>query len=382
MSAKAKAKAPAKAGSKSAPKLSTVVAAASSSGKKKKKKDKEAPPSKPSLADLLRSELSASRQVAYTPPAIGYTSKLPADDKVGASSSSDAMPLPTPRTKARKEVASRAAEMVIVNALGQVRLRGLSKSASTPAMASPAAGASGSTAAASSAAPSDGGIFGGARRTLGALVHAPEAAAEPPAAAPPRTPPLPPKPPTPPPPPKPPTPPPPKLVRVRYNHYNQEFPLDARGRLSLRSIDEAYCIAYVFKGKWDCVLTRQGREYAPEGFRIGKDAEGEVAAFGSFANLEAVVPDGMGGARQAEYLLEVHEDPTQSDAPRKAYVPSSSSSGLGGRVLAGSDENNTMGEDSSTCSCLYGNPCVSAYNCKDWHNRFEVAKRNGWKGFS
>ena len=40
----------------------------------------------------------------------------------------------------------------------------------------------------------------------------------------------------------------------------------------------------------------------------------------------------------------------------------------------------TMGEDSSTCSCLFGNPCQSAYSCSDWNNRFEVAKRNGWKG--
>ena len=33
------------------------------------------------------------------------------------------------------------------------------------------------------------------------------------------------------------------------------------------------------------------------------------------------------------------------------------------------------GEDSSTCSCIYGNPCLSAYSCRDFNHRFEVAKR-------
>eukprot|EP00658_Telonema_sp_P-2_P002444 TRINITY_DN10922_c0_g1_i3.p1 TRINITY_DN10922_c0_g1~~TRINITY_DN10922_c0_g1_i3.p1 ORF type:complete len:517 (+),score=98.74 TRINITY_DN10922_c0_g1_i3:354-1904(+) len=31
-----------------------------------------------------------------------------------------------------------------------------------------------------------------------------------------------------------------------------------------------------------------------------------------------------------------------------------------------------------SCSCLEGNPCVDAYGCKDWHNRFDVATKHGW----
>ena len=34
-----------------------------------------------------------------------------------------------------------------------------------------------------------------------------------------------------------------------------------------------------------------------------------------------------------------------------------------------------------SCSCLYGNPCVDEYGCRDWHNRMAVSKANGWKGF-
>ena len=34
------------------------------------------------------------------------------------------------------------------------------------------------------------------------------------------------------------------------------------------------------------------------------------------------------------------------------------------------------------CSGLFGNPCQDKYVCKDCNNRFEVAKKNGWKGHS
>ena len=38
------------------------------------------------------------------------------------------------------------------------------------------------------------------------------------------------------------------------------------------------------------------------------------------------------------------------------------------------------GEDAASCSCLEGNPCAQAYGCRDWARRFEVARRNGWRG--
>ena len=34
------------------------------------------------------------------------------------------------------------------------------------------------------------------------------------------------------------------------------------------------------------------------------------------------------------------------------------------------------------CSCLFGNPCQDRYVCENWNARFEVAKANGWKGYS
>ena len=34
-----------------------------------------------------------------------------------------------------------------------------------------------------------------------------------------------------------------------------------------------------------------------------------------------------------------------------------------------------------SCSCIEGNPCIDEYGCRDWHNRFATAQKNGWKGF-
>ena len=30
---------------------------------------------------------------------------------------------------------------------------------------------------------------------------------------------------------------------------------------------------------------------------------------------------------------------------------------------------------------IKGNPCMDADACQDWNNRYDVAKKNGWKGF-
>ena len=42
--------------------------------------------------------------------------------------------------------------------------------------------------------------------------------------------------------------------------------------------------------------------------------------------------------------------------------------------LHAADDNNT--KDSSTCSCVWGNPCTNKYNCMPhiWHRRYEIAK--------
>ena len=57
-----------------------------------------------------------------------------------------------------------------------------------------------------------------------------------------------------------------------------------------------------------------------------------------------------------------------AQGPRKTYKAPEPSAPTGPRM--------------ESCSCIEGNPRADAYCCKDWKNRFEVAKKNGWKGFS
>ena len=54
----------------------------------------------------------------------------------------------------------------------------------------------------------------------------------------------------------------------------------------------------------------------------------------------------------------------------------------GGLAALNLRDDESAQEDKASCSCLFGNPCVNEYGCMDWANRFEVAKKNGWKGFS
>ena len=73
-------------------------------------------------------------------------------------------------------------------------------------------------------------------------------------------------------------------------------------------------------------------------------------------------------------MLNVDEDPADANKPKTTYK---GGAGLAG-IRAGGEDDGMGGEDSASCSCLFGNPCVSAYNCKNWHNRFEVAKVRPW----
>merc|ERR1712232_1093614 len=80
----------------------------------------------------------------------------------------------------------------------------------------------------------------------------------------------------------------------------------------------------------------------------------------------------------------VDEDNTLTRRESKVYVapPSTNITRVNEPINEASGEDKALtstmalGEDNASCSCLFGNPCVSPYNCKDWANRFEVAKRH------
>lgn len=73
-----------------------------------------------------------------------------------------------------------------------------------------------------------------------------------------------------------------------------------------------------------------------------------------------------------KYFIIVKEDAKQYE---KDMADQREKNKAAGKVDEGS------GARAEGCSCLYGNPCVDQYICKNWDNRMEVAKQNGWKGF-
>ena len=151
----------------------------------------------------------------------------------------------------------------------------------------------------------------------------------------------------------------------------------------VQEVDEQYCISFVFKGDWKAKLRGQGQIIAPDGGSLTKvtvesddiNEDGEEKVVGTFSGLT------IGG----DYTLEVKEDavlgapaapscvvlraraasptrwavptvcllPRAAKAPRKVFV--AASGGMSGRQ----DNFNAslsvgMGEDSSSCSCLFG----------------------------
>ena len=76
-----------------------------------------------------------------------------------------------------------------------------------------------------------------------------------------------------------------------------------------------------------------------------------------------------------QYVLEVLEDAVWVEAARAAGTYKTYKAPT-------AEENGITKQKQESCSCIEGNPCADAYCCKDWKNRFEVAKRNGWKGHS
>jgi len=165
-------------------------------------------------------------------------------------------------------------------------------------------------------------------------------------------------------------------VKVRYNHYNKDFSV-VEGKLNWEHVDDEYAISFVFKGNWECHLVHEAtsEKILPDGgalyTEMRKDPDGfdpdeeEEKVCGFFSGLTVATSDG----KQKEYVLRVREDEAlEALKPKTTYKAP--------------DNVIQKGPKMESCSCIEGNPCVDAYCCKDWKNRFEVAKKHGWKGFS
>ncbi|CAD7962001.1 unnamed protein product [Amoebophrya sp. A25] len=138
-------------------------------------------------------------------------------------------------------------------------------------------------------------------------------------------------------------------VIIKYVNYAEPFALNADGALTQADIDAVYSLSTVMPG---CFLHLSVREFAhdEEHLYIKEEPQGV---------WPSLTP-------KMTYCLYVQQDKAQyeADMARMKDVWCKAATG----------ELPTLKEG---CSCLYGAPCVNPDNCKDWDNRFAVAKANG-----
>ena len=155
-------------------------------------------------------------------------------------------------------------------------------------------------------------------------------------------------------------------VRIIYEQYDELFDI-SDGSLAQADIDEVYCLSFVMPG---CRIhlselnPSDRTRRANEGLPVSYEKE----------DPEGVYRELMTSKTYFAYVEQEEERLLRDQAETKARLQSNDN------VPAASDRG---GRDQfyESCSCLFGNPCVDEYVCKDWNNRYAVAAHHGWKGF-
>jgi hypothetical protein len=149
---------------------------------------------------------------------------------------------------------------------------------------------------------------------------------------------------------------------INYQMYNEEFPVSAN-TLTAARIDEDYGLTDVMPG---CRI-RLSQIDSKSRTLYGNAHQGAEAPWVK-EDPEGTFRDLMAGEK---YYCIVIENPGQYARDMEETRKRLERDGVPVE----------QGARAEGCSCLFGNPCLDQYVCKDWGNRFAVAKKNGWKGF-
>lgn len=153
-------------------------------------------------------------------------------------------------------------------------------------------------------------------------------------------------------------------VTVRYNHYKPSLAVTG-GRLPATVIDEELYLSGVFK---KCELRLQTEKDG--GTVVPYDGSGAI----SDTTFTGLTPG-------STYWVAIIEDPEEAAAAEAraaaAYAAREAARAAQPAPLPGGG---IVREKMEGCSCIEGNPCMDPYGCKDWTNRYTVAKANGWRG--
>jgi hypothetical protein len=159
-------------------------------------------------------------------------------------------------------------------------------------------------------------------------------------------------------------------VKINYNHYKKEFVIE-NGSITADVVDKEYCLTFAFP---NCKIHLS--VYSPNDFSYEEKGL-------SAPPLERESPVGTYQDLSTDTVYWVHLEEDQAE--REAYEQRQekfAEAAASKRQEAEDNEAKGLPQTSSaeSCSCIEGNPCMDRYGCKDWENRYEVAKKNGWKG--
>ncbi|KAE8896646.1 hypothetical protein PF003_g19330 [Phytophthora fragariae] len=154
------------------------------------------------------------------------------------------------------------------------------------------------------------------------------------------------------------------MVKLIYESYDELFPIEG-GSTTQANIDEVYCLSFVMP---NC-LVRISKHPNPERFQ-----REEAGVFDSLVRED---PRGTYHdlVKDETYYVVVEQEADQLRRDQEA------TRALWGGELQKQKADKDDDRGFESCSCIYGNPCVDEYGCRDWHSRFAVATKNRWKGF-
>lgn len=161
-------------------------------------------------------------------------------------------------------------------------------------------------------------------------------------------------------------------VKINYNHYKKDF-IISNGSIASDIIDSEYCLTFAFP---KCKIHLS--TYSPNDFSYEDNGL-------SAPPLEKESPPGTYQELRTDQVYWVHLEEDQEEL--EAYHKRQDKYAEEAAAKRKEDEENeargivSHSGGAESCSCIEGNPCMDRYGCKDWDNRYEVAKRNGWKGF-
>jgi len=165
------------------------------------------------------------------------------------------------------------------------------------------------------------------------------------------------------------------LVELRYEMYCEQFAI-AGGCLQAAMVDEEYCFSYAMPG---CVLHLS---HLPSAQRLEAEAAGDFLKAsvredppGTFRDLEAGAAYHVFAEQLEAQLRRDHQLMAARAREMEGYVDRD----------AAAQKPQLLKDDGrgfDCCTCSEGTPCTDEYGCKDWGVRFDVACRNGWKGFT